>query len=101
MEAEDGAKRQANALTAMIKPMPGNRVPGPPFGWDPNPRFRIQPARGGGFVIPINDHCAIFVLIMIYAGCSIGELPPPRGDLFKNMHPPVQYGDWDWRLGDP
>ena len=101
VEAEDRAKRQARALTAMIKPMPGSRIHGPSFHWDPNPRYRWQPAQGGGFVIPLNDHCEVFVLIMIWVGCSVGKLPPAHGDLFLNMHPPVKYGDWDWRLDDP
>jgi hypothetical protein len=101
VESEDRAARQAGALTAMIKPLAGTRVRGPSFHWDPNPRYRWQRAAGGGFVIPLNDHCEIFVLIFVWAGCSIGELPPAHGDLFKNMHPPVKFGDWDWRLDDP
>ena len=101
VESEDRAARQAGALAAMIKPLAGTRVRGPSFHWDPNPRYRWQRAAGGGFVIPLNDHCEIFVLIFVWAGCSIGELPPAHGDLFKNMHPPVKFGDWDWRLDDP
>jgi hypothetical protein len=101
VESEDRAARQAGALTAMIKPLAGPHVPGPSFHWDPNPRYRWQRAPGGGFVIPLNDHCEIFVLIFVWAGCTIGELPPARGDLFKNMHPPVKFGDWDWRRDDP
>ena len=101
VESEDQAARQAGALTAMIKPFQGPRRPGPAFGWDPNPLYRWQPAGGGGFVMPISDHCAVLVLIMVWVGCSVGELPPPRGDLFLNMHPPVKYGDWDWRKDDP
>ena len=101
IESEDQAARQAGALSAMIKPLQGPRKPGPAFHWDPNPHYRWQPAAGGGFIMPINDHCAVVVLIMVWFGCAVGELPPARGDLFENMHPPVKYGDWDWRLDDP
>ena len=101
VESEDRAARQAGALTAMIKPFNAPRKPGPRPPWDPNPHYRWQPAPGGGFVMALNDHCEVFFLIMVWVGCTVGELPPARGDLFKNMHPPVKYGDWDWRLGDP
>lgn len=101
VESEDRAARQAGALTAMIKPFNAPRKPGPRPPWNPNPRYRWQPAQGGGFVMALNDHCEVFVLIMVWIGCTVGELPPARGDLFKNMHPPVKYGDWDWRLDDP
>ena len=101
VESEDRAARQAGALTAMIKPFNAPHKPGPRPPWDPNPHYRWQPAPGGGFVMALNDHCEVFFLIMVWIGCTVGELPPARGDLFKNMHPPVKYGDWDWRLGDP
>ena len=101
VESEDRAARQSGALTAMIKPFNAPRKPGPRPPWDPNPHYRWQPAPGGGFVMALNDHCEVFFLIMVWVGCTVGELPPARGDLFKNMHPPVKYGDWDWRLGDP
>ena len=101
VESEDRTARQSGALTSMIKPLQGPRKPGPRPPWDPNPRYRWQPAQGGGFVMALNDHCEVFFLIMVWVGCTVGELPPARGDLFKNMHPPVKYGDWDWRLDDP
>ena len=102
VESEDRAARQAGALTAMTKAHhQGPHNPVIPFGWDPNPRYRWQPAQGGGFTMALNDHCQVFVLIMVFVGCTVGELPPARGDLFKNMHPPVKFGDWDWRLDDP
>lgn len=101
VESEDRAARQAGALTAMIKPLPGPHAPGPSFHWDPNPRYRWQPAPGGGWVMPLNDHCDIGFFIMLWIGCSVGELPPAHGDLFMNMHPPVKFGDWDWRVDDP
>jgi hypothetical protein len=101
VESEDRAARQAGALTAMIKPLPGPYVPGPSFHWDPNPRHHWQRAQGGGWIMPLNDHCDIGFFIMLWIGCTVGELPPARGDLFKNMHPPVKFGDWDWRVDDP
>jgi hypothetical protein len=102
VESEDRAARQAGALTAMIKPNhPGPHNPAVPFPWDPNPRYRWQPAQGGGFQMALNDHCELFFALMFFVGCTVGELPPARGDLFKNMHPPVKFGDWDWRLDDP
>ena len=101
VESEDRAARQAGALTAMIKPFNAPHKPGPRPPWDPSPRYRWQPAQGGGFVMALNDHCEVFFLIMVWVGCTVGELPPARGDLFKNLHPPETYGDWDWRLDDP
>jgi hypothetical protein len=41
----------------------------------------------------------VYIFPMI--GCSVGRKPPANGDLFKFMHPPVKFGDWDWRLDDP
>lgn len=101
VESEDRGARQAGALTAMIRPLPGPHVPGPSFHWDPNPRYHWQHVPSGGWVMPLNDHCDIGFFIMLWIGCSVGELPPARGDLFKNMHPPVKFGDWDWRVDDP
>ena len=101
VESEDRAARQAGALTAMIKPRQGPHNPAVPFPWDLNPRYRFRPAEGGGYVMALNDHCQVFVFIMVFVGCTVGESPPARGDLFKNMHPPVKFGDWDWRLDDP
>jgi hypothetical protein len=101
IESEDRTARQAGALTAMIKPLPGPYVPGPAFHWDPNPRYHWAHVPGGGYKFALNDHCDVFFFIMVFVGCSVGELPPARDDLFKNMHPPVKFGDWDWRLDDP
>jgi hypothetical protein len=101
VEAEDDAARKAAALTSRFKPLPGPRVPGPAFAWDYAHTHRITPLEGGGFVIALNDRCAIAVYIFPMIGCSVGRAPPARGDLFKNMHPPVKFGDWDWRVTDP
>jgi hypothetical protein len=101
VEAEDAAARRAAALTAHFKPLPGPRVRGPEFGWDHAPTHRITHVEGGGFVIALNDRCAIFIFLLPMIGCSIGQQPPANGDLFKYMHKPVKFGDWDWRLDDP
>jgi hypothetical protein len=101
VEAEDNSARQAAALTAHFKPLPGPRVRGPEFGWDYAATHRITHAQGGGFVVALNDRCAIFIFLLPMIGCSIGPQPPANGDLFKYMHKPVKFGDWDWRLDDP
>jgi hypothetical protein len=99
--AEDNAARQAAALTARFKPLPGPRVRGPEFGWDYAATHRITRPQGGGLLIALNDRCAIFIFLLPMIGCSIGPQPPANGDLFKYMHKPVKFGDWDWRLDDP
>ncbi len=101
VQAEDEAARKAAALTARFKPLPGPRVRGPEFGWDYAPTHRITHAPGGGFVVALNDRCAILIFLIPMIGCSIGTPPPANGDLFKYMHKPVKFGDWDWRLDDP
>jgi hypothetical protein len=101
VEAEDKSARQAAALTAHFKPLPGPRVRGPEFGWDYAATHRITHPEGGGLLIALNDRCAIFIFLLPMIGCSIGPQPPANGDLFKYMHKPVKFGDWDWRLDDP
>jgi hypothetical protein len=99
--AEDAAARRAAALTAHFKPLPGPRVRGPEFGWDYAHTHRVTHAEGGGLLIALNDRCTIFIFLLPMIGCSIGHQPPANGDLFKFMHKPVKFGDWDWRLDDP
>jgi hypothetical protein len=101
VEAEDNVARQAAALTARFRPLPGPRVRGPEFGWDYAATHRITRPEGGGLLIAFNDRCAIFILLLPMIGCSIGPKPPANGDLFKYMHKPVKFGDWDWRVDDP
>ena len=101
VEAEDAAARKAAALTARFKPLPGPRVHGPEFGWDYAHTHRVTHAEGGGLLIALNDRCTIFIFLLPMIGCSIGHQPPANGDLFKFMHKPVKFGDWDWRLDDP
>jgi hypothetical protein len=99
--AEDNAKRRANALTAPYKPMPGPRVRGRGFGWDLHPKYRFTTLGPGVFVFPFSDQCAMVVVVVPWFGCSIGQKPSANGDLFKYMHGPVKFGDWDWRVQDP
>jgi hypothetical protein len=99
--AEDDAARKAAALTSHFKPLPGPRAAGPQFAWDYAHTHRYTPLQGGGFVIALNDRCNLAVVIFLMIGCSVGDQPKANGDLFKNMHPPVKFGDWDWRLDDP
>jgi hypothetical protein len=101
VEAEDDAARKAAALTSRFKPLPGPRVRGPEFAWDYAHTHRITPLERGGFVIALNDRCAIAILPLPMFGCAVGRKSPANGDLFKYMHPPVKFGDWDWRLPDP
>jgi hypothetical protein len=101
VEAEDDAARKVAALTARFKPLPGPRVRGPEFAWDYAHTHRLTPLQGGGFVIALNDRCAIAILPLPMFGCAVGRKSPANGDLFKFMHPPVKFGDWDWRLDDP
>ncbi len=100
VEAENSADRKANALTAHFKPLPPPRLRGPGFGWDYARTHRIAPLPGGfGLAIAINDNCQILIFPMPFIGCAIGK-QPANGDLFLNLHAPVKYGDWDWRVHD-
>ena len=101
VEAEDDAARKAAALTSRFKPLPGPRVRGPEFAWDYAHTHRITPLPRGGFVIALNDRCSLAILPLPMIGCSVGRKPPANGNLFINLHPPVKFGDWDWRLDDP
>ena len=99
--AEDDAKRRANALTAPYKPMAGARVRGHEFGWDPAPKHHFTAIGHGAYVLPVSDQCAFVFIVVPWFGCSIGQKPAANGDLFKYMHGPVKFGDWDWRVKDP
>jgi len=101
VEAEDDATRKAAALTSHFKPLPGPRVAGPQFAWDYAHTHRYTPLPGGGFVIALNDRCSIAILPLPMIGCSVGRRSPANGNLFMNLHPPVKFGDWDWRIQDP
>jgi hypothetical protein len=96
VETEDAAKRRANALISHIKPLEPPRVPGPAFAWDYAPTHRLVPLPGGGFAVSLNDNCQLVVLPMPFIGCVLGKRKA-NGDLLKNRHPPMRFGDWQKR----
>jgi hypothetical protein len=98
--AEDAAESRAKALTSRFRPLPPPPARSPGFAWDYAPTHRIAPLPQGGFVYSINDNCQILILPLPFIGCALGK-SPANGALFKNLHPPLQYGDWDWRVRDP
>lgn len=99
VDAQDAAERRANALTSGFKPLPLPRVRGPEFAWG-YASHRVHHIPNGPWIYAINEHCQMLIFIIPFVGCQIGKIEA-RGDLFKNMHPPVKYGDWDWRVKDP
>lgn len=67
--------------------------PVPEFGWS---RTAIQPIEAlpeGGFLVWLNERCAIYIGIMAMPFCRFGEIPA-RGDLFEHMADAPQAGDW-------
>ncbi len=65
-----------------------------------SPEDRVIIVPGELPIYTINDHCQLVVFPFPFLGCRLGKLPV-NGELFRNMHPPVKYGDWDWRAWDP
>jgi hypothetical protein len=57
----------------------------PQFGWSHAATHRLDLMPEGGFVLNINDRCAIAVYIIPMPICRIGKIPA-RGDLFQNMN---------------
>jgi hypothetical protein len=98
--AEDAAEGQAKALTSPYKPLAPPRARSRELAWDYAATHRITPLPQGGFVYSVNDNCQILILPLPFIGCSIGK-QHANGDLFVNLHPPVKFGDWDWRVRDP
>jgi hypothetical protein len=95
IEAEIDAERKASALTRCHKPLPGRWVRGPEFGWSHAQTHRVeQLPEGKGVLVNLNDRCSILLTgIFALPLCSLAK-PAPRGDLFKNMHGPIEFGDW-------
>jgi hypothetical protein len=56
----------------------------PEFGWDHARTHRIEPLRGGGTLVWVNDQCVIILFPIPFAGCAIGKIPV-RGDIFDHM----------------
>jgi hypothetical protein len=54
------------------------------FGWSHAATHRVEGLPGGGWLVNINDNCAIAIVLMIMPVCKIGKIPA-RGDLFDKM----------------
>ncbi len=67
--------------------------PKPEFGWSHSRVQRIEPMEEGGFLVWINDRCAIVISVLAMPVCKIGK-KPARGDLFEHMDDAPTMGDW-------
>jgi hypothetical protein len=67
--------------------------PKPAFGWSHSRVQRIEPMEEGGFLVWINDRCAIVISVLAMPVCKIGS-KPARGDLFEHMDDAPTMGDW-------
>ena len=94
-EAEEAARKHALAAEAQRDPKDdsGPSQPKPEFGWDHSRVHRIEPLESGGFLVWINDRCAIVITVMAMPVCKIGK-KPARGDLFEHMDDAPTPGDW-------
>jgi len=85
LQAHDLTARQESALNPQRADIGS---PQPPkahqFGWSHARTHRVEPIPGGGFLININDRCAIVVALMFLPICKVGKIEA-RGDLFHNM----------------
>jgi hypothetical protein len=60
----------------------------PQFGWSYSATHRVEVFEQGGFMLNINDRCAVAVLIFPMPFCRVGKIPA-RGDLFEHMDDPA------------
>ena len=99
VDADEEAARKARAFSAPKAPANLAAAPpaGPKFKWYHARAQRIESIPGGGFMINLNDQCAVVVMIMIVPVCQIGKIEA-RGDLFQHMDDPSPLGDWDAKL---
>ena len=67
--------------------------PKPEFGWSHSQIHRIEPLEEGGFLVWLNDRCAIVISVMAMPVCKFGK-KPARGDLFEHMDDAPAPGDW-------
>jgi hypothetical protein len=65
----------------------------PEFGWSHSRVQRIEPMEEGGFLVWINDRCAIVISVLAMPICKIGK-KPARDDLFEHMDEAPAMGDW-------
>ncbi len=94
-EAEETAREYALQAEAQRghKDDSSAAKPKPEFGWSHSRTHRIEPLEEGGFLVWINDRCAIVISIMAMPVCQIGT-KPARGDLFEHMDDAPTPGDW-------
>ncbi len=105
LEAEDAAKQEiareedarqrasglthrggvSAAISEALRPPP---PPPPKFGW--GSARRVEVINGVGILVRLSKHCTLLIAgMMLLPGCTLGKLPPARGDLFAHMHDPV------------
>jgi hypothetical protein len=93
IDADEANARRATALSThkrvpeYLAPPPAQRQ----FGWSHANTHRIESFPGGGFILNLNDHCAIVFTIMVIPVCKMGTIEP-RGDLFLHLHDPPLLG---------
>ncbi len=94
-EAEETAREHALQAEAQRdhKGDSSPATPKPEFGWSHSRIHRIEPLEEGGFLVWINDRCAIVISVMAMPVCEIGK-KPARGDLFEHMNDAPTPGDW-------
>lgn len=94
-EAEDIAREHALQAGAQRDPKDDSSPvkPKPEFGWSHSRINRIEPMEEGGFLVWINDRCAIVISVLAMPICKIGK-KPARGDLFEHMDDAPTLGDW-------
>lgn len=85
--------KQAAALDSRYHKLPVPAPRQPEFGWYYAGTHRVEPLPQGGFLLNINDRCAVAVVIMIMPMCKFGKIEA-RGDLFQHMKPTPLMGDW-------
>lgn len=92
---EGGARQRASGLThrsgvsaaisEALRPPP---PPPPKFGWGSD--RRVEVINGVGILVRLSKHCTLLIAgLMLLPGCTLGKLPPARGDLFAHMHDPT------------
>ena len=99
IDADEEAARKARAFSAPTAPAGLAAAPAqnPQFGWSHARTHRVESMPGGGFIINLNDQCALVVMIMLMPVCKIGKIEA-RGDLFLHIDDPPLLGDWDTKL---
>ncbi len=94
-EAEETAREHALRAEAQrnYKDDSSPAKPKPEFGWSHSQIHRIEPLAEGGFLVWLNDRCAIVIRVMAMPVCKIGK-KPARSDLFEHMDDTPTPGDW-------